>query len=208
MQPPVTRAEKHYPPVDVLIDVGHGGIDGGTFYQDIYEKDINLLIGQKLYRRLSQSGYHVVLNRTGDYALSDHNQWLQSRSRHRRDLAQRKKMVEELRPKILISLHVNWSKNPGKQGPYVLYQDDHQSYLLAQILQDTLNRSEGTRNPPVPSRIYYLLNHDLCPSVIVEMGFLSNSQDRENLLNPRYQDKIAEAVESAIDHYFTLLDIT
>jgi len=62
-----------FPEPVILIDAGHGGIDGGTSYKQFLEKDINLEIGRRLYVVLRSHGYRAILNRTGDYALSDDN---------------------------------------------------------------------------------------------------------------------------------------
>ncbi|GAB7386930.1 N-acetylmuramoyl-L-alanine amidase CwlD [Bacillaceae bacterium] len=206
LQTSIARAlDELFFPVDVVIDAGHGGIDSGTLYEDVYEKAINLQVAQFLYEELEAKGYRVVLDRTGDYALSDENEWLDSPSRHRRDLAQRRDLVKELSPKIVVSLHVNWSKNPRQRGPLVLYQKNNQSVLLADLLQQSLNDMFKTRELPIPGRTYYLLNHSLCPTVIVEMGFISNRIDREILTSPEQQRRIAQTVAAAIDRYFLLL---
>jgi N-acetylmuramoyl-L-alanine amidase len=189
-------------PVDVLLDVGHGGIDGGTSYQGILEKDINLAVARMLYQQLSKRGYHVVLNRTKDYALSDDNEWLSSSSRHRRDLAQRLHLGKTMQPQIMVSLHVNWSTNTNRRGGIVIYND--QARLLAAHIQKELNSMYHTRREEVRGKTFYLLNHADWPAVIVEMGFLSNPQDRETLTNRKTQETIVQAISDAIDAYFIL----
>jgi N-acetylmuramoyl-L-alanine amidase len=66
--------------VDVLLDVGHGGIDGGTSFGDLLEKDINLSIAKKTYDSLQRNGFVVLMNRMDDYALSGENLWLRSQN--------------------------------------------------------------------------------------------------------------------------------
>ncbi|MGG6311517.1 N-acetylmuramoyl-L-alanine amidase family protein [Paenibacillus macerans] len=196
-----------FPEPVILIDVGHGGIDGGTSYEDILEKDINLEIGRRLYMVLRSHGYRAILNRTGDYALSDDNRWLRSRSRHLRDLAQRKELSEQLPASIVVSLHVNWGRNKTKRGPLVLHQNEGGSALLAASIQQAL---EGLYQPnqsmlPELGKPFYLLNHIDCPAVIVETGFLSNTEDRALLTSGRGQQKIAEALYAGIAEYFTVM---
>ena len=190
------------PPVDVLIDVGHGGVDGGAYYQQTLEKDINLAVAYLLYKQLAEKGYTVVLNRVGDYALSDENSWLHTRSRHQKDLAQRKHLMQLLSPKITISLHVNVSANPNHHGPLVLYQKSSQSFMLADVMQHTLNNLYKTSELPRPGSDLYLLNQSICPTVLVEMGFIGNAIDRERMMNPVQRQHIANAISSAVDHYF------
>ncbi|MFY0542943.1 N-acetylmuramoyl-L-alanine amidase family protein [Brevibacillus sp. H7] len=191
-------------PVQILIDVGHGGVDSGTSYHDLFEKEINLQIAKRLYRRLSEAGYRVMLNRDRDQALSDDNQWLNNPSRHKRDLAQRKHLAKELSPQMMISLHVNWSSDQQRRGPVILYQANNQSFLLADLLQHSLNQVFGTRDEPVQGRSYYLLKHEYCPTVIVEMGFISNTRDRAFLTGPAGQKKIAQAIADAVSEYLLI----
>jgi N-acetylmuramoyl-L-alanine amidase len=188
-------------PIQVLIDVGHGGVDSGTSYGDLYEKDLNLQVGKRLYELLTKKGYHAILNRDRDVALSDHNRWLNTPSRHIRDLAQRKHLAKEVSPLMMISLHVNWSSDERQRGPLVIYQSNNQSYLMADIMQHALNQVFGLRKEPVKGGKYYLLKHSYCPSVIVEMGFISNARDRTYLTTPDKQQQIAQAMADAVDEY-------
>jgi len=197
-------AELEIPTVDIVIDAGHGGVDSGTTYGEVAEKDINLQVAKILYHELAKSGYRVILNRVGDYALSDENQWLNNPSRHLRDLAQRKHLAVEFSPQIMISLHTNWASNPKRRGPVVLYQKNNQGFMLADIIQHALNRFYGTNKEPVSGKKYYLLKHDSCPAIIVEMGFISNAADRELMTKPESQQQIAQAIKIGIDEYFLL----
>ncbi|QRG68970.1 N-acetylmuramoyl-L-alanine amidase family protein [Brevibacillus choshinensis] len=191
-------------PINILIDVGHGGVDSGTSFGELHEKNINLQVAKRLYQQLTDAGYRVALNRQEDIALSEENRWLNTRSRHLRDLAQRKNLAKELAPQMMISLHVNWSKDSRRRGPVVLYQSNEQSYMLAQLLQDSLNRLENTHEKPIKGGTYYVLKHSYCPTVIVEMGFISNAGDRSMLTDPRGQEKIAQAIKIAVSEYATL----
>lgn len=199
-QPPDIR--RAIPASDVLIDAGHGGIDGGTHFGDIRESNINLAVSRKLYLLLRSRGVRAVLNRTGDYALSDDNRWHLSRSRHRRDLSQRRGLTEEIDAGLLVSIHVNWGPGGRKRGPLVLYRkEDASSALLAVYVQDALNRQQSTSARPKAAARFYLLKRSEIPAVIVETGFLSHPGDRAMLTSPRGQTKIAEAIASGILAY-------
>lgn len=192
------------PSAEVLIDVGHGGIDGGAHHEHILEKDINLAIAKKLYLLLSASGINAVLNRDADYALSDDNRWNPARSRHRRDLSQRSQLTKEIQTRILVSIHVNWAPDKTEYGPLVLHQNEGESALLAFCIQDALNRKQNTRALPRVGKPFYLLNVVKQPAVIVELGFLSHEGDREMLTNPRKQVQLAEAINSGVRNYLLL----
>jgi N-acetylmuramoyl-L-alanine amidase len=187
--------------VDVLLDVGHGGIDGGTSFGDLLEKDINLSIAKKTYDSLQKKGLVVLMNRMDDYALSGENLWLQSRSRHLKDLTQRSNLANEIKPKIMISLHVNSARRSSKTGPLLLHQKSEQSLLLAKSLQSYLNTLYGTHEEPVYGKTYYLLKHTVVPTVIVEMGFITNVEDRKMLTQPVSQQEIADKIAEGIQQY-------
>jgi len=199
---------RHAFPVPViLIDVGHGGIDGGTTYGNVLEKDINLALGRRLYMVLRSHGYQAILNRTGDYALSDENRWLNSRSRHLRDLAQRKGLSEQLPAAIVVSLHVNWARNEARRGPLVLHQEDGRSAMLAGCLQHALEDLYDLPASRLPElgKPFYLLKHIEAPAVIVETGFISNAEDRALLTSKRGQQRLAESIYAGIAEYFTVM---
>ncbi|MDO3676104.1 N-acetylmuramoyl-L-alanine amidase family protein [Paenibacillus ehimensis] len=187
--------------VDVLIDVGHGGIDGGTSHGDLLEKDINLAIAKKTYDALRRKGVNVLMNRMDDYALSGENLWLKSHSRHIKDLAQRSHLCNEVKPKMMLSLHVNSARRASKRGAIVIHQRKPQSEQLAKALQEALNAVYGTNDKPVPGRTFYLLKHAKAPSVIVEMGFITNAEDRRMLTEERSQQLIAEAIAAGVEQY-------
>lgn len=187
----------------ILLDVGHGGIDGGTSAKGVLEKDINLAISQKLYLLLRSKGYAVIINRLGDYALSDDNRWLNSRSRHHRDLAQRKSLSEEVSTDIVVSIHANWSKKAAIRGPVVLHQKEGRSYLLAEAIQSRLNDLYGTRHGIEWGKPFYLLNQVKHPAVIVETGFLSNAKDLAMINDPEGQKRIAQAIADGIIFYLS-----
>ncbi|MGQ8871625.1 N-acetylmuramoyl-L-alanine amidase family protein [Paenibacillus sp. TSA_86.1] len=189
----------------ILLDVGHGGIDGGTSDAGVLEKDINLAISQKLYLLLRSKGYAVIINRLGDYALSDENRWLNSRSRHVRDLAQRKSLSEEVSTDIVVSIHANWSSRSATHGPVVLHQREGRSYLLAQSIQDAMNRLCGTHREVVWGKPFYMLNYVKQPAVIVETGFLSNAADRARINNPAEQKRIAQSIADGIIYYLSVV---
>lgn len=199
--PQVKRA---LPTADVLIDAGHGGIDSGTHWNGILEKDINLAISRKLYLLLRSKGYKVILNRTGDYALSDDNRWHLTRSRHRKDLSQRRGLSDEIGASIFVSIHVNWSPKGSKRGPLVIHQAEGRSALLAKLIQDNLNQQHGRFRLPQVANQYYLLNRVQVPSVIIETAFLSDPADRAMLTSVPGQNRIAASIANGIIGYLIL----
>lgn len=197
--------DQQLPAPQVLIDVGHGGIDGGTSYQDILEKDINLAVARQLYLRLNSQGIRTAMNRNGDYALSDDNRWHGARSRHLRDLSQRLQLSREIELQAMVSLHVNWGRTPKKRGPLVLHQEEGGSALLASLIQEALNDQQQTLRLPELGKPFYLLRRVEVPAVIIEMGFISNPQDRAMMTHTEGQAQIAEAIASGLRKYLIIV---
>lgn len=185
----------------ILIDAGHGGIDGGTSYGTILEKDITLAISRRLFLLLRSDGFDAILNRTGDYAPSEENRWLRSSSRHLKDLAQRKELAETLPANVVVSIHINWAASPSKHGPLVLYRQEGRSFMLANSIQDQLNSLYKMKTAPRVGKPFYLLNKITATTVIVEAGFISSPADREKLCSPKGQEEIAEAIAGGISAY-------
>ncbi|WP_410511772.1 N-acetylmuramoyl-L-alanine amidase [Paenibacillus sp. BR2-3] len=186
----------------ILIDAGHGGIDGGTSYGKVLEKDITLAISRKLFLLLRSEGFNTILNRFGDYAPSEENHWLNSSSRHLRDLAQRKELAETLPATIVVSIHINWVPSSSKHGPLVLYRQEGRSFMLAESIQNQLNKLYNVETGPRPGKTFYLLKKITATTVIVETGFISSPIDRAKLVSPGGQKDIAEAIANGIAAYF------
>ncbi|WP_164985134.1 N-acetylmuramoyl-L-alanine amidase [Ammoniphilus sp. CFH 90114] len=191
---------------DVIIDIGHGGVDGGTSAYGVLEKELNLQIGKRLYERLISQGYNVGMTRVRDYALSDDNRQ-PIRSRHLRDLTQRKLIADALDPKVFISLHMNWSGHHRTRGPLVIYQANQKSYSLAHLLQQHLNTLYGIEKKPSRGRTYFLMKHLQMPSVIVELGYLSNAQDFTMVRDNKFQQQLADTIAHAVGEYFLLYPV-
>lgn len=188
---------------DVVIDVGHGGVDGGTSANGVLEKDLNLIFGRKLMKELQQKSYHVGITRLDDYSLSDDSPFPHLR-RHLRDLRQRKLIADALKPKVFISLHVNWSKHKQRRGPLIIYQVSGKSYHLARIVQEHLNNYYKIDKHPQRGNPYFLMKHLDMPSIIVELGYISNGEDFHVLTDEQSQNEIVSVLVHAIDEYLLL----
>jgi N-acetylmuramoyl-L-alanine amidase len=188
---------------DIVIDVGHGGVDGGTSSNGILEKDLNLAIGTKLFNELNKKSFHVGITRIDDHSLSDDSPFPKL-SRHLRDLKQRKIIADGLQPKIFLSLHVNWSKNESLRGPVIIYQVNEESYHLAQVVQEHLNEYYEIKKYPQKGKPYFLMKHLDMPSIIVELGYISNAEDFQIMTQEDSQDQLVAAIVRAIEEYLLL----
>ncbi|MCK8827396.1 N-acetylmuramoyl-L-alanine amidase [Natroniella acetigena] len=192
----------------IVIDPGHGGIDGGTSYNNLLEKNLNLEVGLKLRELLeARDNLTVIMTRDEDTALDHLNQY--SRSRHQRDLMARIDIVNQEEVDLFISLHIDArTGQPGMQGPTVLYYPRHrQNQKVAEILQKHLNQIEYPNfNPPAHharQRDFYILKAKKTPGVIIELGFITNHLNRKLLQQDTYQQALVKAIYEGIEEYFS-----
>ena len=181
----------------IVIDPGHGGIDGGTSSGDLLEKDVNLRMGHILREVLEVRQYQVVMTRTDD---SDVSHFVPNgASRYRRDLKGRVRLVGRVRPISLISIHVNWHKDSWRRGAIVYYQNgETDSHLLAEAIQEELNAIQPVKRQ-VRAADFYVLRNTNAPAVLVELGFISNPEDRRLMQDAAYLTKQAEAVRAGLE---------
>ena len=107
----------------IYLDPGHGGIDGGAEYKDIYEKNINLSISLKLEEQLGKLGAIVYLTRNGDYDLSVPN----TIHRKRSDLSRRSNIINSSNCDLFLSIHLNSEITGTWRGPQVFYDDNNEN---------------------------------------------------------------------------------
>lgn len=182
----------------IYIDPGHGGLDPGTIYKNIYEKNINLSISTKLKNILEKEGAIVYMTRYSDYDLSVNN----TRERKRSDLNNRAKIINKSKADIYISIHLNSIKSSIWSGAQVFYDDVNSSNKeIAQIMQKSLKNKLKT-NRKVKEINNMLMNRKITiPGILIEAGFLSNPNDRYLLQKNEYQYKICEAIADGIKQY-------
>lgn len=191
----------------IVVDAGHGGIDGGACRDGILEKDINLSIALKLKSILEERGYTVVMTREEDISLDDLDQ--SGQNRQRRDLAARTAVINGSGAELFVSIHVNdYARRPSADGSIVFYGDyfPHNKALALCIQRAlngiTVNGQKRTVHDPREGD-YYLLNHAQVPGVIVETAFLTNAAERRLLADDAFHDRLARAVALGIGQYFS-----
>lgn len=197
-------AEENTEPKVILIDPGHGGIDGGAQSKDqTLEKDINLAISLKLKATLEDKGYKVEMTRNDDTGLYEKGQTV--REKKREDLANRVKRKEETKCDVFISIHQNMFPQGKCKGAQVWYSCNTYSKTLAEALQNSFKENVDPTNHRLAKAAcedYRILRDNYKgASVIVECGFLSNDEELNLLKSEDYQNKLAEAIVKGIDAY-------
>lgn len=179
----------------ILIDAGHGGRDPGAVWGDIKEKDINLEVAKQLEKTLKKKGYRVSMTRTTDTNLVN---WKDNGSYQRASLWQRAHLSKRKNAQVLISIHCNSDQNSAYSGPQTFYhRNSINGKALAEAIQEELIKVNFSKRQAIPGD-YYLINNTTCTTVIVELGYLSNADDRALLCSSKYKVKFAEAIAIGI----------
>ncbi|ABS34210.1 N-acetylmuramoyl-L-alanine amidase CwlD [Clostridium botulinum] len=191
----------------ILIDPGHGGMDGGAVARDgTLEKDVNLEISKILKKNLKKEGYKVVMTREDDSGLYSEDKGKRVRQKKIEDLNKRCELKRTTKCDMFISIHLNMFDQSQYYGAQVWYSNNEDSKRLAHILQNNLREEldeNNKRKEKVAKNSYKILrNNDEMPSVIVECGFLSNSMELEKLKSTDYQEKISKAIVKSVGDYF------
>ena len=178
----------------LLIDPGHGGLDGGAVAADgSAESGVNLAIALRLRDLCIAFGIPFDMTRRSDTLLYPPDAGT-IREKKVWDQRQRVKMADSHENVVLISIHQNYYPDPRPSGIQVLYGDDPQSERLGEIAHENLLYClcpESRRvASPAPKNIY-LMKAVHCPAILAECGFLSNPAEAEKLVEPGYQTKIA-----------------
>ncbi|MFI3206606.1 MAG: N-acetylmuramoyl-L-alanine amidase [Clostridia bacterium] len=187
----------------ILIDVGHGGEDGGAIgVGGINEKDLNLPIALFLAEKLMANGYEVIITREEDVDLGDDS--LDSVSeRKKSDMQNRLEIINSSNADIAISIHQNYFEQSQYSGFQTFYASDS-SEELAKIIQETVVEELQPDNNRLEKYVdsKYLLNNSQIPMVILECGFISNEEEAMLLQSEEYQIKLVDSIYSAIEKYF------
>ena len=188
----------------VIIDAGHGGEDSGAVGADgTLEKNLNLEIANELGRLLSESGFAVVYTRTDDRLLYTEEENIKG-IRKISDLKNRCKIAAEYPNAILISIHQNSYGSAKYSGLQVYYKpNDKNSATLANYIQSSVKSSlqkDNTRSVKSGNGLYLLENSENT-SVIIECGFLSNTEECKKLSEKEYQKELCLAIIYGIIEY-------
>ncbi|PPR77265.1 MAG: N-acetylmuramoyl-L-alanine amidase AmiA [Alphaproteobacteria bacterium MarineAlpha2_Bin1] len=223
----------------IVIDPGHGGVDGGAIgLNGSLEKDITLSAALYLKKIINNSGrYKVILTRTTDKYLK---------------LRQRINIARKNNAKLFISIHADSIKNSGIRGASVytlserasdkeaekLAKRENKSDLIgvepnldkedsdvAQILislvqRETMNhslkfasifinklkRKEKVLGRPNRKAGFVVLKASDVPSILIEMGFMSNKADERKLQTKKFKSKLALAMLESFDKFFEEVD--
>jgi N-acetylmuramoyl-L-alanine amidase len=177
--------------IKILLDPGHGGAETGAVGPNgAWEKDVNLVVARLLRQELVKRGATVVMTRDSDQELS---------------LAQRQGIIQHEQPAIALSIHHNSLPDDGnaeKIKGFSAYWYNHQAHSLAVFLHNYVVKKLHRPSYGVYWDNLALTRPTIAPSVLLELGFMSNPEEFEQLIEPKEQQKIAKALAEGITEWF------
>jgi len=192
----------------IVVDPGHGGIDGGAGNKnDVLEKDINLDIALKLKKELLVEGFRVILTREHDTSLEGLSNI--KASRYRRDLDARRNIINGNEPVAFVSIHCNSSTSRSAKGIKVYhFPGSIEGQKLAKCIAETVDQIvyegylkwEGF-STEVLSEDFFILRESDYTGVLVEVGFITNPEEKKMLKDDEYQQIIARAIKKGVLRY-------
>jgi len=198
----VTVISQHIPIVRehcIVIDPGHGGIDGGaTSCTGVLESNLNLEISLRLNDLFHLLGHDTCMIRTTDCSVYTSGDSIAQKKIS--DLKQRVKMVGEIANPVLLSIHQNTFPDGKYSGAQVFYGKAGNSKTLANQLQSSLvnHLNPGSNRKEKQATGIYLMEHIQCTGVLIECGFLSNVREEQLLRTSDYQKELCVVVAATV----------
>lgn len=189
----------------IILDAGHGGIDGGCVsINGEPEKNINLAILLTLRDMLQMSGYTVLTTRDTDRSI--HDDGVEGIANQKSsDMDNRLALFNSVQGAICLSIHQNQFTDSRYSGAQMFYSDTNsQNAVLAQILQNQFTaflQPDNHREIKLCGKELFLCYYSKNPTVMAECGFLSNPEEAALLITPDYQQKVAFTLYSALIQY-------
>ena len=170
----------------VVIDPGHGGTDYGAIREGINEKDITLEISHRVATILKSKGVKAVLTRDNDTFVS---------------LEDRVSFSENEEPEIFVSIHVNSAVSTDPNGIETHWYNDYSKPLAETVHKHFTKELPNSKDRGLVKSKFYVINHTTCPAILCEIGFLSNPDERNELITESRKQKTAKAIAEGIIEY-------
>ena len=187
----------------IVIDAGHCGKDMGTqgVVTKVLESDLNLEYTKTLAYYFKEAGFKVLFTRNDENSLSENGLGFHKK----KDMENRKEIIKKANPDLFISIHMNEFLADKKQcGAQVFYQEnDEIGEKLSGKIQESLNEINIKKRIAL-SGDFFILKDNVMPSVIVECGFLSNSQEEQLLQTDNHKQKVCYAIFKGALNYLYL----
>jgi N-acetylmuramoyl-L-alanine amidase len=204
----VTQKEAFKQPLRVFLDPGHGGADPGATAGGYRESDLNLTVAKKVQSLLINRGYTVYMSRNNDTSVS---------------LIDRPQMANDVDADIFVSIHTNSTGSGattavGMEAYYYEYDPNYPSKIngemhnnperisksvkLANLIHENMVEYTGAADRGTDGETFAVIREAAMPATLLEMGFINNSSERQQLVKDSYQNILAKAIADGIDEYF------
>ncbi len=188
----------------ILIDAGHGGVDGGAIScSGASESAYNLEIALRLNDLFRFLGYDTGMIRTTDISVYTKGETIAQKKVS--DLKERVRITNETENALLLSIHQNYFSDSRYSGAQVFYADTEGSKALAKQLQTAFGNTinPGSSRECKQSKGIYLMEHIQRPGVLIECGFLSNPREEAALRSKNYQQKLCCVIAASVDSFLS-----
>lgn len=188
----------------IVIDPGHGGVDGGaTSCTGVLESTLNLEISLRLEDLFHLLGYETSMIRRSDISVYTEGETIAQKKIS--DLRHRVKMINETEDALLLSIHQNQFQESRYSGAQVFYNNAPGSQPLAHTLQNNLRTAinPGSHRQEKKAEGVYLMEHINCWGVLIECGFLSNPAEEAMLRSPEYQKRLCAIIAATVSSYLS-----
>ena len=193
----------------IFLDPGHGGRDSGAYYYNVAEKDLNMQVYRKLRKKLEELGYKVLTSRDSDIDVDF--------------ITERSRMVNKTNSDIFISIHFNatgsaYSKSSGIQTYSYSDEPDYPSKInqywhnhpdrmseskrLATSIHSSLLAETGAKDAGLLERSFAVLRETSKPAVLLELGYMDNFAENQQIQDSHYQDKLVAGIVKGIQKYY------
>lgn len=166
----------------VIIDPGHGGHDKGGQWGLVYEKHLALDTSVRLESELKKRGFRTVMTRRSDYFIS---------------LPERVRIASRYSDSIFVSVHYNYTWKQQVSGLETFYYSG-ESRALASCVHSGMMSKVRVVNRGVKFARFYVIRNTHCPSVLVEGGFVSNTNERGRMKSAWFRQALAEGIADGI----------
>lgn len=171
----------------IILDAGHGGRDVGALGNGLRETDLNLRVTLKTKSLLEQKGAKVMLTRSDETFV---------------ELMDRAKYASVYGGDLFVSIHTNSSYYSSATGIETYYYSSSRDQRLASLIYEDLKSHTNLSRRDVHQANFMVLKYNSIPSTLIEMGFITNSNDARLLNSSSYQTIVANAVVNGIVNYY------
>jgi N-acetylmuramoyl-L-alanine amidase len=174
----------------IVLDPGHGGVDTGAVGKNHYEREINLTTANELKTILQNAGAKVIMTRT-------------SNTSRKLELSERVAISHKYKPDVFISIHYNSGGNAT--GIDTFYDTKYGNEKeLAESIQSEVIKATQMKSRGIKPAEFYVVKYNEMPSVLVELGFISNPAEEKKIATREYQQKAARGIFNGLNKYFNL----